>query len=171
MIYGRVAFAGAAAGLLFVTAAIPQQPLPGQRLPSQRPTIRLEPVAETKLLMEGIIDPNFRGLERRLRQKPPDVDTWTIVRGQALLVAESGNLLMMRPPRNAGQDAWMARATDLRSAATRLARAAAGKDFEACRTGVGDVANACNRCHQTFRVPMRIVPFAQQPPERKVQLP
>ncbi len=167
----RMLFLTTPAALLFVGAAQPQQFVPGRRLPPPRPSIRLEPVAETKLLMQGIIEPNFGGLERRLAQKPADVDTWTIIRGQALLIAESGNLLVIRPPRSAGQDIWMARAADLRSAATRLARAAAGKDFAACRTGVGDVANACNRCHQSFRVPTRIVPFAPQPPERKVALP
>jgi hypothetical protein len=171
MFSGRLAFSAVIAAIVFAAAAQPQQLPPNRRYAPPRPTVRLEPVAETKLVMEGMIDPNFRGLERRLLRKPADVDTWTIVRGQALLIAESGNLLMIRPPRNAGQEAWMARATDLRTAATRLARAAAGKDFEACRIGLGDIANACNRCHQTFRVPTRIVPFQVQPPERKVSLP
>ena len=94
--------------------------------------------------MEGMVDPNFRGLERRLGQKPADVETWTIIRGQALLVGESGNLLMMRPPRNSGQDVWMARATDLRTAATRLARAAAARGFRALPHRHG----RCGQCVQ-----------------------
>ena len=80
---------------------------------------RLVSVAETKLLMEGMTLPNYRGLEHHLQQKPAGVDEWTLVRGQALLVAETGNLLMLRPPKKQGLDAWMQQSADLRSAAPR----------------------------------------------------
>src|SRR5437588_1825499 len=75
---------------------------------------RLTPVAETKLIMEGVAHANYQGIERNLKQEPKDVETWKFVRGQALLVAESGNLLMIRPPHNDGQNTWMLRAADLR---------------------------------------------------------
>src|SRR5437016_6311219 len=68
-------------------------------------TPKLEPVAETKLIMEGLLHANFRGLERLLNQKAPDAQAWKFARGQALLVAEGGNLLMLRPPKNQGQQA------------------------------------------------------------------
>src|SRR5207247_369538 len=70
---------------------------------------RLEAVAETKLLMEGLNQANFRGLENLLKQKPADLEAWTFARGQALLIAETGNLLLLRPPRNQGQAAWQMR--------------------------------------------------------------
>ena len=38
-------------------------------------------------------------IERLLSQKPADVQSWTFARGQALLIAETGNLLMLRPPK------------------------------------------------------------------------
>src|SRR5262249_47565483 len=87
-------------------------------------------------------------------------DTWAFVRGQALLVAETGNLLMLRPPRNHGQDAWMEHGTELRESATALARSAAARDLERSRAGLKTVAAACNRCHTTFRVPQQIQPSA-----------
>jgi cytochrome c556 len=126
---------------------------------------RLEAVAETRLLMEGLAQANFRGLEKMLKDKPADADAWAFTRGQALLIAETGNLLMLRPPRNQGQDTWMDRSTDLRNAAKSLAKASGNRDYEGSRAALGDVANACNRCHQTFRVSVRIVPFAE-PAER-----
>lgn len=159
----RILFLTAAAALGFVAPAVPQP------AGSPRPTMKLEAVAETRLLMEGLAQANFRGLERQLAKKPADADTWAFARGQALLIGEVGNLLLIRPPRNQGQEAWMASATELRTAAVRLARAAAEADYERCRTGMTDVANACNRCHQTFRVPVKVVPFAD-PAERKVGL-
>ncbi|HZY85374.1 MAG TPA: hypothetical protein VFE78_11120, partial [Gemmataceae bacterium] len=61
---------------------------------------KLVSVAETKLIMEGMTMPNYRGIAHQLEKKPADVETWAFVRGQALLVAESGNLLMLRPPKN-----------------------------------------------------------------------
>ncbi len=134
---------------------------------ANRPT--LEPVAETKLLMEGLAQSNFRGLERLLRDKPADTESWTFARGQALLIAETGNLLMLRPPRNSGQSAWMDRSMELRATASELARAAGDRNFVRCRTLLTQLAGTCNHCHQTFRVPTRITPFAE-PADRKAEL-
>jgi cytochrome c556 len=124
---------------------------------------RLEPVAETKLLMEGLVSPNLNALGKLLADKPPDAEAWGFARGQALLIAESGNLLLLRPPKSAaGEGAWMKHAMELRDAAAALARAAAAKDYDRSRVGLAGVANTCNRCHQTFRVPKRIDPFTQE---------
>lgn len=128
--------------------------------PTRRVTPRLVAVAETKLLMEGLLQPNFRGLEGILKEKPASDEAWTFARGQALLMAETGNLLLLRPPHNQGRDIWQQRAMDLRSAATNLARLVAARDFERSRAHMLIVANVCNRCHQTFKIPTRISPFA-----------
>jgi hypothetical protein len=152
----------AAAVLLTAAPAVPQAPRT-----APRPAPRLEAVAETRLLMEGLNQANFRGMERLLRQKPTEAEAWTFLRGQALLVAETGNLLMLRPPKNPGEAVWMDRATELRDSAAALARLAAARDFEGSRAALGNLATSCNRCHQTFRVPVRITPFADGP-ERKV---
>ena len=148
--------AAAAAALLATGPARPQPP----RQPA-RPRPRPEPVAETKLLMEGLLQSNFRGLERHLRQRPADDTDWTFARGQALLIAETGNLLLLRPPKSAGQDAWLEIAADLRDRATKLARAAAARDLDRGRIGLAEVAVACNRCHQAFGQATRVVPFAE----------
>src|SRR5581483_8687125 len=79
---------------------------------------KLEAIAETRLLMEGLAQANFKGLERLLAQKPSDAQSWTFARGQALLIAETANLLMLRPPRNQGEPVWFERAMDLRKQAS-----------------------------------------------------
>ena len=143
-------------------------PAPPRLVPQQKPTApnapvggpKLEAVAETKLLMDALLHPNYKGLDRLLRQRPEDAASWTFARGQALLIGESGNLLMLRPPRTQGQAAWFERAAELRSKATSLAKTIAAKDFDGSRVGFVDLANTCNRCHQTFRVPVEIEPFA-----------
>jgi hypothetical protein len=123
------------------------------------PPPRLVPVAETRLIMAGLTKPNFDGLVRSLKQKPADAETWSFARGQALLVSESANLLLIRPPRTRqAQQVWVPRTVELREAGVKLAQAAAAKDYVAARAGLADLANACNRCHESFQVPTRISP-------------
>jgi len=141
------------------------QPQSQTQPPASRPVPRLEAVAETRLLMEGMANANFRGLERLLKEKPAANEPWTFARGQALLIAEMGNLLLLRPPRNKGRDVWQERAMELRASATNLARVAATRDYERSRAALTSLANVCNRCHQTFQVQVRLVPFAE-PSER-----
>lgn len=128
-------------------------------MPDKAPGPRLEPVADTRLLMDGLAKPNFDGLGKHLRDRPGDAETWEFVRGQGLLVAESGNLLMMRPPKSRPeQDAWMAKAADVRAAGTKVAKAATDRDYLAARAAHAELANACNRCHERFQVKTRVSP-------------
>jgi hypothetical protein len=162
-----VGTAGALSVLSMGPQAVPQTVL----RPATKSAPKLEPVAETRLLMEGLNQPNFKGLEKLLKEKPAEDDAWTFARGQALLIAENGNLLMLRPPRNPGEEAWMHHASELRDNAAKLARTLAKHDYEASKAGLTDLANTCNRCHKTFRSPVRIVPFAEpgeraNPPEK-----
>jgi hypothetical protein len=140
------------------TVPLPARPA-GPASPGSPGVIAPEAVAETKLIMEGMTEPNFRGVQRQLKEEPANVETWTFVRGQALLVAESGNLLMLRPPKNAGQQAWQEMAVAERLAATRLARAAGSRDYVKSRVALADLTNACNRCHKAFRVEARLDPL------------
>src|SRR6516162_10265085 len=140
------------AALLTLAPSASTQP-PGKVQP------KLEPVAETHLLMEGLAHANFRGLEKLLTQKPADVQTWTFARGQALLIAETGNLLMLRPPKSQGQATWFERASDLRSSAQQLAKTIASQDYDKSKAGLVSLAATCNRCHQAFRVAAEITVF------------
>jgi hypothetical protein len=127
---------------------------------AKKPPPKLEPVAETKVIMTGIAEPNLRGLGQLLKNRPKDADAWTFARGQALLVAETGNLLMLRPPKGRdAQDTWMALSGELRDHATTLAKSTAEQDYVQSRAALAATANVCNRCHQTFRVNTRVNPF------------
>ena len=154
--------------LLFGSAVVPGlgQNQGGKVVP------KLEPIAETRLIMEGMAHSNFRGLERNLKKDPIDDQSWAFARGQALLIAESANLLMLRPPRNPGETAWMERSMDMRAQAQQLAGHLGKKDLERSKAGMQTLAASCNRCHTTFRVPVEIAPFQQvePPPVRKVSV-
>jgi len=126
-------------------------------------TPKLEPVAETKLLMEGLADANLKGLGKLLKEKPKEAEAWNFARGQALLIGETGNLLMMRPPKApTGQDIWMAYAVELRDGGANLARTLATKDYAKSRSSLANLANVCNHCHQAFQVQVRVNPFGDE---------
>jgi hypothetical protein len=147
-------------GLSCLVLPAQSQPPPGQ--PVDRPA--LEPVADTRLLMQGMANANFRGLERLLQQQPSNAQAWAFARGQALLIAETGNLLMLRPPKQKeAQIEWFQKAGQLRETATSLARAAARQDYVTSRRLLVSTANVCNSCHATFQVQVEITPFAQKP--------
>ena len=114
----------------------------------------------------AVIVQMFRGKHSAndpVKQKPADAQAWTFARGQALLIAETANLLMLRPPKNEGEASWFARAMDLRSAAAQLGQIVAKRDYEASRQGLVNVSNQCNRCHQSFRVKVQITAFEENP--------
>lgn len=144
----------AALAVLFLTTAAGSQPVPKVK-PS------LLPVAETRLIMEGLANANFKGLEKQLKAEPASVQSWTFARGQALLLAETGNLLMMRPPKGDAQNLWFERAMALRLTATQLAEAAASKDYAKAKGLFLTLAKTCNNCHQSFSVPVQVVPFVE----------
>jgi cytochrome c556 len=163
----RIRFSATLAGLAALCLFAPRSPSQVRERPASpaptAPPPRMVPVAETRLLMEGMTKPNFDGLARTFKQKPADAEGWAFARGQALLVAESANLLLIRPPRTRqAQDAWAPRAVEMREAGVKLARAAGARDYVAARAGLANLANACNRCHEAFRVPVRISPDAAE---------
>jgi hypothetical protein len=115
--------------------------------------------------MEGLAHANYRSISKQLKNKPADADTWVFVRGQSLLVAETGNLLLLRPPRNTGRDTWMRLAMEMRDAAGNLGRAAGARDYPRSRTALEGLTNACNKCHTTFRIPVQIGPEEESRPD------
>jgi hypothetical protein len=118
---------------------------------------KLEAIAETKLLMDGMTHPNFKAIDRFLKEPTDDVEAWLFARGQALLIAETGNLLMLRPPKNAvAEETWMARTTELRDSGTKLAAALTARELAKSRVAQVALANSCNRCHESFRVEARV---------------
>ena len=158
----RVGWVLLASGIVATSLFAQDRRVP-ERLPQPLPpfTPKFEALAETKLLMDGLAHSNYRAVEKHLQDKgPPDADTWKFARGQALLIAETGNLLLLRPPRNDGRNTWMRRAMDMRQSAGELARRLGNHDLPRSRTALLDLTNKCNACHQTFRVPTRIGPNA-----------
>jgi hypothetical protein len=155
--------AGAAVLLTWPVAS--QQPR-GGRVNPVPPTVppkrapKLLPIADNKLLMEGMTNANFLGLERILKVNEIDDESWAFARGQSMLIAESGNLLMLRPPNNPTQDTWLKAAEEMRDSASQLAKVVGGRDVERSRSALVELGQKCNSCHESFRVKTRVKAFA-----------
>ena len=160
-----VGLAALALGLLVVAPAVPQvQKANGVAAKAAPPALEPKPVAAVGAIMRGINRPNFNWLEYLLQRPPRDADTWGRIEDEALVLAEAGNLLMMRPPRGGEARTWMGRADGLRNAGIALSQAAQARNFDRSRNNLIRLSDACNRCHTTFRVNAQITAFANQQP-------
>jgi hypothetical protein len=165
--------AGALAAVLLATSGSAQETLPRPRpvagaVPKKEKFVpKFEALAETRLIMEGLANSNYQSLHRLMAKKPADVDTWQFARGQALLIAETGNLLLLRPPRKnpAARETWMKLGMSMRGAAANVARAAGKRDYAGTKTALSGLTDACNRCHTTFRVPVKVSPGKDDDPD------
>lgn len=168
MLKGTLGFLGAATVCLsglWIDRALGQTPVrratPTANAAQPASRHRLVPLAETRLLMEGLTNANFLGLEKLLRADELDPEAWGFARGQALLIAESGNLLLLRAPRDARQEPWMKLAGEMRDSAGQLARWVQRRDLAQSRTAMSELAGRCNACHQAFEAGVRIQAFQQ----------
>jgi hypothetical protein len=123
------------------------------------PPVPFVPVADTKLLMQSVVDPNADIVWEAVKiisTKDGDQDIrpktdaeWLAVRNAAVTVAESGNLLMMVPRAKDGGE-WMQRAQEMIKAGEEAMRAADSKNAEKLFTVGGDLYDSCSNCHRKY---------------------
>jgi len=101
-------------------------------------------------LMVDIIYPASDAIFYITTREPKTDVEWNELRGKALMVAESANLLMM-PGRARDQDRWMADAKLLLDAGTAAFRAARRKDFKALEDLNDQLYVSCTTCHMHYR--------------------
>jgi hypothetical protein len=114
---------------------------------AQAPTF--QPVASVSQIMLAVTYPYSDNL-LYIERKPPATDSeWNILQYQALMLAESGNLLMM-PGRARDQDEWMQDAKLLVEAGVASVKAVRAKDVQAI-VGLNDqIVSACVTCHMKY---------------------
>lgn len=117
-------------------------------LQDQPPVDDPQPVASMKQLMLDVIHPASNTLLLLInRGGPGDDSAWTEARRSALILAESGNLLMMRN-RAAG---WTADAKLLVEAGAAAYRAAEAKNVKALAATSDRIDASCTTCHKHTR--------------------
>lgn len=86
-----------------------------------------------------------------IESRTPRTDAeWTALEGQALMVAESANLLMM-PGRARDQKQWMADAKLMLDAGAAAVKAAKAKDVQAIVALSDQLYESCTACHKNYR--------------------
>ena len=107
------------------------------------------------------------------RNPPQNEKEWNNYEARMLMLAESGNLLMM-PGRAKDQDRWMRDARLLVDAGTAAYKAATARDVAAIEKLNDQMYNACVVCHQDYRPnyrtrvpdPEGLPPLQPPPPQR-----
>ena len=119
-----------------------------QAAPAPRPPTRN--VGTMSDLMVKIIYPASDALFYIESRTPKTDSEWTVLEGQALMVAESANLLMM-PGRARDQKQWMADAKLMLDAAAEGYAAAKKRDVQGIVMINERLIESCTSCHKNYR--------------------
>jgi hypothetical protein len=134
-----VEFAMRKLAVIFVAAiALAQSPAPFQ------------PVGNMSQLMVDVIYPTSDAIFYVERTPPKNEQDWSVLRTNALTLAESGNLLMMGT-RARDQGDWIKDAKILVDAGNAAYKAARAKDLNAVVAVNDQLYAACVTCHQQYR--------------------
>ncbi len=109
-------------------------------------------------LMVKIIYPASDALFYIESRAPKSDSEWTALEGQALMLAESANLLMM-PGRARDQKQWMTDARLMLDAGAAAVKAARSKNVEAVSALSDQLLESCTSCHRHYRPG-----YGQKPP-------
>jgi hypothetical protein len=142
--------------LLAASAVLAQAPA------GRTPVSNLEPVGSVNDLMVGVIWPlSDEVFYLSTRATPKTDEEWRLFQGRMLMLAETGNLLMM-PGRARDNEKWMQYARRLYNAGFSAFKAAKAKDA----AGIADLSNemyaACVACHNDYRSDYRRRPLTPE---------
>jgi cytochrome c553 len=128
-----------AIGLLFLAGvAVAQAPSPFQ------------PVATVSQIMLNMTYPLSDSLLYIERNPPKDEKDWKVVENTSLMLAESGNLLMIGF-RARDQEGWMRDSKLLVEAGVAASKAARTKDVNAILALNDQIVTSCTECHTHYR--------------------
>jgi hypothetical protein len=83
--------------------------------------------------MEYLFSPTFKRLKPAIAASPTDNKGWKAIKADSLVLAEGGNLLLMRPPEKDATD-WVKHSVQVRDLGGQLYEAAKAKDYAAAGT-------------------------------------
>jgi cytochrome c' len=131
--------------LLLIALAV-SVPLLAQRAPATG----VRTLANVRELHDLMISPASDAVFAASSNEALDAKGWTTARNQALLLAESGNLLMVGSRvRDTGN--WMKMSRAMVDAAALAAAAADKKDAKALEAATDSITTACMDCHRPYR--------------------
>lgn len=118
-----------------------------QTSPPRPPTRNVGTMSE---LMVKILYPASDALFYIETRTPKTESEWTVLEGQALMVAEMGNLLML-PGRARDQKLWMADSKLLLDAGAAALTAVKAREVAAIAALSDQLLESCTSCHRNYR--------------------
>ena len=109
-----------------------------------------KPVADTKQLMYAMVIPASDFMFNLPFEVPSDDEGWDLVENNAILLAESGNLLLMRAD---GRQPWVEASRALIDAGEATLMAARARDVDRISELAEDILAPCSGCHDLYLVP------------------
>jgi hypothetical protein len=100
--------------------------------------------------LEYVFQPTYKRLKAQMATDPKDNrQAWKAIKSDSLILAEGGNLLLMRLPEENAAD-WTSHSEAVRNSGGQLYQAARKKDYQSAHTEYTALLTQCNRCHQKF---------------------
>jgi hypothetical protein len=136
--------------ILLAGAALAQAPPPQEPAAPAAPASPYRNVGNMSRLMIDIIYPTSDSIFYVDRDEPKTEVQWNALASQALILAESGNLLML-PGRARDQGNWIADSKLMIEAGAAAYRAARAKDLDGVRAVNDQLYQSCVSCHTQYR--------------------
>lgn len=106
-------------------------------------------VATTTEVMKGVVVPASTAVFRAAAEAPATDEGWAVLRLQALMLAESGNLLMVGSrARDRGE--WLTMSAALRDTAAAAVKALDARNAERFAELSDQVYETCEQCHARY---------------------
>ena len=134
----------AAAGWLWSESTFLQAAAPAEKKDAPLP---VEP--DMHEFMEYVFQPSFKRLKPAMAAAPTDNAGWKTIKAESLTLAESGNLLLLRPSEEDATD-WVKHSLLVRDFGGQLYRSAKAKDYPTARKHYETMLQHCNACHHQF---------------------
>jgi hypothetical protein len=108
-----------------------------------------QPVGTVRQLMLDIVAPTSDAIFKVPSQAPKDDKEWKAVQDSALMLAETGNLLLM-PGRAKDNGEWAKFAKSLTDQGSKAFKAANAKDAKSLEDIGNDIDSVCEDCHAKY---------------------
>jgi len=145
----RGSIALALAILVGVSAAGAQAQKPAGSARPAAAASAVKPIATVEEIMKTMTIPFSNAVFEAGGEPPKDDKSWDAVRGQAVALAESGNLLMLGA-RAKDRAAWMKFSRAQVDAAEAAAKAAAAKNADQLSAASDVLYETCSDCHKVY---------------------
>jgi hypothetical protein len=128
--------------LFLTTACAPQS--------SNQTEHRIQPVSSVLELHDAMINPASDAIFNAGVEAPADEAAWTTIRKNAVVLAESGNLLMM-PRRARDEGRWMELSWALVEGGKAAMKAAEARKTDELLAASDQIVETCMACHEPYR--------------------